>query len=494
MTPERQLAGYAPLLSGDESYRLGLPSLRRRSTALGVASAVACVTAWCLHADVLPGRTGLGPLAFAPRVPWITLLSHWVDWFGSIVLGHSLQTCECSLGVDCYAFTRETPSYLATNCTWADAITQPELRARLHPIIIGTRRCDQYTQYWASILGIQRPSAKGANVSSSVKPYPAARSSRAIALAVPSGAKPDAGWPFVVYYSFMSSDGILKACVWPAMECGANLDMPGGLLDPGLDPLMFDDLYDSSDMNGWHPLQKMLHGFVNTGYAVLVTSMYESDVMSYRANCSTQGKEDDDYDYDLAGCWADGANPDAQYLRIIFEELLAGVLFPGVDLDFSRMGMMGFSVGAHMVSRSINEYPTLRTTLSMKPFPAIKAGVMTGGASYLCYSYWEGIWNVSMTPPANYLPCADLIRGCCPHDQTEARFDDGTYSWDSHPPMLFLETVDDSYADPRGSQYYYDVMAAKSSVLVCNVVATGSRHGLTDILAAPAVNFIRRHV
>merc|ERR1711982_101962 len=110
-----------------------------------------------------------------------------------------------------------------------------------------------------------------------------------------------------------------------------------------------------------------------------------------------------------------------------------------------------------MVSRSINNFPTMRTTVSKQPFPKIKAAIMIAGGSYFCYSYWD-------TPPANFLPCTDPDKaGCCPHNQTEASFDNGLISWEEHPPVLLLQTEHDDFADPQASKFYYDTMSSRAS-------------------------------
>ena len=78
--------------------------------------------------------------------------------------------------------------------------------------------------------------------------------------------------------------------------------------------------------------------------------------------------------------------------RQFIEALLAFMANPqqqGVKFDLHNIHMFGYSAGANMVSRMINEFPSLKYTLDNKTytsFPPIKAAELLAGGSYHCYA------------------------------------------------------------------------------------------------------------
>lgn len=389
----------------------------------------------------------------------------------------TLQVCSCSMEPNCADFLHPGANVIRTmpsGCEWLagppdsadENITEGGTTAL--GTAYRTRRCPQYTQYWTIIQG------PGSNPTNE---YPQQTNMRATAIAVPSGQPPSGGWPFVLQYEFMYPDGDSQG--W-----AGSPDPHGGLLD--LD--MSDFALRMIDIQGRYQMQEAMHGLVNRGYALIMTSMYSNDNMFYNTNfyekCDPNDYED--------GCWNGGSNPDAGYLSVLMEKVKEGTLVPGIMLDYSRMGLMGYSVAAQMVSRSINDFPVMKTFPSQCQFPVIQAAVMIGGGSYFCYA----ADNLDSLPD-NFKPC-NKLNGCCPHNQTEEAFDNGTIPWSDHPPVLLLQTSLDSFADRGASKYYYEVMSRKTRhVQVCRVIAGGVvalRHGLSQLQVMPLVTFVQAYV
>jgi hypothetical protein len=139
-------------------------------------------------------------------------------------------------------------------------------------------------------------------------------------------------------------------------------------------------------------------------------------------------------------CWFKD-NPDQQYLK----------------LDYNNLTLFGYSVGTGAISRYINEFPILKTDPNNFVFPEIKTAVMIAGGSLYCYSKDCGNDpNCGGDPHFKHCPYPNInVRGCCPHDLSEPNYDNGKFSWKNHPSVLLVQSLDDSYADPMASKYYY---------------------------------------
>ena len=86
------------------------------------------------------------------------------------------------------------------------------------------------------------------------------------------------------------------------------------------------------------------------------------------------------------------------------------------------MCLMGYSVGAQMVSRCINEFPIMLTaennTGQTFKFPRIVCCILIAGGSYYCYS--DEVSN----DKEQLKNCVDPnVRGCCPIGITEMNYD-----------------------------------------------------------------------
>ena len=127
----------------------------------------------------------------------------------------------------------------------------------------------------------------------------------------------------------------------------------------------------------------------------------------------------------------------------------------------NECGLMGYSVGAQMVSRCINEFGTS----SIPNSPKVSVACMISGGSLHCYEYCNSDASTERGPkgkickkqPINYEPCwSKTTIGCCPKDLTEPRYDNDIKNYKNHPPVILTQTSIDVFADPRASYNYYE--------------------------------------
>ena len=142
------------------------------------------------------------------------------------------------------------------------------------------------------------------------------------------------------------------------------------------------------------------------------------------------------------------------------------------QLNFNRMAVVGYSIGAQMVSRFFESFHNLKLK-DGSPFPIPLAGIMISGGSMSCY-----------TGDAN----------TCPENTSETSYDMGIIPWSKHPPVLLIQSINDNFA-PHGkdgaSQRYFEQLN-KNNAPVALVTTGGDRHGLCPCGVDPSVNFIKK--
>ena len=304
-------------------------------------------------------------------------------------------------------------------------------------------------------------------------------SGRAVSVAYPTGSPPAGGWPMVYTFDFSTSEGWAQG--WPQLQ--DNNKMIGGIAET---------LYDGSpiiDDESYGCLSYILYKrhIVHAGYALVCMSEIQYDTEMYLP-CSNEVLDNQ--------CWNDGNNKDANALRILFDKIYDGTLINGLKLNTSRFALSGYSVGAQMVSRMINEFPTMKTNNGY-PFPTIKAAIMIGGGSFHCYEFYTG--TTTTPPPWNYLPCDNSSLGCCPVNQTEDNYDQGVIPWDKHPAMMLLQGKNDVNAAWQAVSNYFGVISDKnvpSYMIIGPVIEdiNAGRHGIYDCQIGPTIKFLLSYV
>ena len=320
--------------------------------------------------------------------------------------------------------------------------------------------CTTYKQYWNSVRITNPATGKSKD--------------RHTAIAIPRcGARPQSGWPVVFYFQFMSADG--KSEGW------GKKGTPGGILPFSYIP--------DKDPYGRIPLMNLLVALTVQGYAVVMTSEWARDSYFY-AECNDSNPG--------AICWNDQKNPDLPYMKDILTKMNNGTLVSGEKLDYSKIGVLGYSVGAQMVSRCINDFPLLKLS-NGKPFPKIGAAIMLGGGTMGCYNDSSNLGPCCIEPecPGRCKKTGKVCRSwCCPSGVSEPNYDNGVLPWDTHPPVLLLQTEKDAYADIYAWSKYFDAVSSKSrnKVDLYAVIAGGVRHGLCSSQIDPILNFIKHYI
>ena len=232
--------------------------------------------------------------------------------------------------------------------------------------------------------------------------------------------------------------------------------------------------YENGQLTGFNYLMNLYKKLVNNDIVIIQLSMTEADSYYY-ANCTKE--EQKDYKSNL--CWIVNNNPDLNYLQNLFD-IIKNEKFP-IKLEYSNMGLIGYSVGAQAVSRYINEFPFLKTVKHVS-FPKIKLAVLIAGGSYFCYP--------NDTSGPNFKNCINRNIGCCPDNIIEQNFHDGRLKWSDHPPVLLVQQSNDFFADPNASIFYFNIMS-KNNAPVLRISDNSDTHGINSFSQSNKIlNFI----
>jgi len=301
---------------------------------------------------------------------------------------------------------------------------------------------------------------------------------RSIAVATPTTSKmPSDGWPVVFMFDFMGRDGMAEG--WDQNEATNRL-LVGGVAEQFLNQEFLDD----DELTGLLTSMYYKRYLLSSGFAVVMLG----EGMAYDTEdlfpCNLADSSGDQ-------CWNEGNNPDANALRIVFEKIYSNTLVPSVSFNYDRVAISGYSVGANMCSRMMNEFPLMKTS-SGNPMPKIRGAVLIGGGSYHCYQFMK---DGNLTEePANFKPCHDPANlGCCPTNLVEANYDDGVLNFSDHPPVCLIQAENDAYAPYEASEYYFNVLNSVG-VPVYRVVAKGNRHGIMDSQIPAAIGFLQTYL
>jgi hypothetical protein len=264
--------------------------------------------------------------------------------------------------------------------------------------------------------------------------------------------------PYIIFFSFVE---------WNSYDPTNPITF--GIVNPDKSISCITDNKCDPYNEGWLHLQ--LETFLSAGYAVVMTTLIQYDSYQY-LNCESDNL------YNL--CWNNGINPDAIYLTEMFKQITENTLMNDseiiagksllnnfdptkLQLNKNECGLMGYSVGAQMVSRCINEFGT-----SIPNSPKVSVACMISGGSLHCYEYCNADAKTERGPkgkickkqPSNYEPCwSKTTLGCCPKHLTEPIYDKKHKKhkhYKNHPPVILAQTSIDVFADPRASYNYYE--------------------------------------
>ena len=258
-------------------------------------------------------------------------------------------------------------------------------------------------------------------------------------------------------------------------------------------------------------IMDVMHQTLKNGIKIICIGQFREDSMFY-LDCAWPDAASTTDNIIKNICYNDGDNPDFEIFNLIFDDIHDKRKYLD-DIDYSRIGLWGYSVGAQMVSRCIQSFPGKKTKKE-NPYPAVKYGVMVAGGSYGCYDYKGMYVDPTLDPPQNCLPCkTPQPIGCCPHNYTEAYYGKveytspdgtdypavpGTLDMSNHPAVLLLQSKNDEWADANASKYYYDLVSQGGGKVWKNAYPAtkpktrrGNRHGIYKDQVGPAVRFIK---
>ena len=318
---------------------------------------------------------------------------------------------------------------------------------------------------------------------------------RVVFVATPDGEPPKDGWPCLLFFQFMDKDGVVSNGQYTLRKRDGGIQIDKNF--PTASPL-------------YNNIMDVMHQTLKNKVKIICIGQFRYDSMFYLGCDWTDAASTTDNIIQNI-CYNAGDNPDFEIFNLIFDDIHDKTKYLD-DIDYSRIGLWGYSVGAQMVSRCIQSFPG-KTTKTGRAYPAVKYGVMVAGGSYGCYDY-EGMYvDTKLPPPQNCLPCKEEQPiGCCPHNYTEAYYGeaqytspdgtdykakDGVEDMSAHPPVLLLQSKNDKWADPNASTYYYDLVSQGGGKVWKNdypatdaIIQRGNRHGIYEKQVEPAVRFI----
>jgi len=365
---------------------------------------------------------------------------------------------------------------------------------------------------------------------------------------------PKGGFPFIMYFEFIDKDGCLESY-------GENIGYGGMIHDT---PLI--DSYSGKHFNVLQNMQKVYENCIDNGIGLVIVPEYIYDVRSYM-NCSGLG-----FNYppgstncDNNLCWNDGNNPDMFLINQILFNIKywnnpnASAINPckwspnnnynnssytmkvfgnmkNINFNLSNIGIMGYSVSAHFVSRLIKEWQNLEIwKLIVESHSRLSMAILISGGSYNCYrinankayvnkkneditddelycfpnktdTKLNASYSTDNCPnsiPNNkcfidgldgynysndYNTCGDDCdcgkpvtsgRGCCPFTgNTEY---DGDAPDSGHPPTILLDTQCDAWSDPNATIYYKNAYKDNPNIILLpSTIQSDAVHGLVD--------------
>lgn len=265
--------------------------------------------------------------------------------------------------------------------------------------------------------------------------FTARNNMRLISWALPVGEPPATGWPVVLYFNFQTKP---FRPVDPG-ECKGP-DCAFSRYLPMIQTQLLRSGFAVIALQGWQgqvPGGQFGNGSCSQDPGSFNTWFFSDDPnMSLAGACCEPTCPSDCI---LCNTWWPGA--DAIALQTLIQQMSEGRFG---KIDMNRVSLSGYSAGATLVSRIMNEFP--QSTLSSgASYPQIRASLLLSGGTYECYD-------------ETLVPQCQKVTGCCPEGRSEALYDDGGRPWNLHPATILAQTTNDDGADPDASVYYNDVM------------------------------------
>lgn len=288
---------------------------------------------------------------------------------------------------------------------------------------------------------------------------------------------------------------------------------------------------------GYYVRAQLLKAVIHKGYAVVIVNPWPVKEMGRWddwAFCPTGSTAES-----CGTLWPGESDRERNFLKNFFSSLRDGKFKTGPStdvtmknkIDLNNIFIMGYSSGAQMVSRVINEFaepqnsywlPTTdRQSASFadaKNLLKIKGAIMLSGGSYYTYSGLSDTTpstssnnsclpctygdNLACDPFKNYLyPLGKVFGsgGCSSAKTLEDNYMPGTNNDNpiakNHPPVLLAQSNYDNNADRNASIFYYYLLnyyfPGKGYRISSNNPETG--HHYFPEMVIPTVNFMQKY-
>ena len=291
--------------------------------------------------------------------------------------------------------------------------------------------------------------------------------------------------------------------------------------------------YDNTLKSSYYTIigpQLFFSNLLKNGYAIISLTQCADDTLSYLENTCNSGPLNINNDIyteqnegkcssnsnctSFSNCnsncdifWMTQYGPSSDYIYMInvFKNILNGKIL-GINVKYNEIGLFGWSVGAQMVSRCINEFTNMTDTRKIY-FPNfywpnnINFAIMGAGGSLYCYDK-----NTSCN---NDRP--QIQEGCCPYQPIfptsqnqikilEPIYDKYPILYKNHPLVLGFQSYDDSFADPYATRSYNNILNYNLKLYNIEELAPeplmveGNIHGMTNYYQVNGcINFALLH-
>ena len=452
---------------------------------------------------------------------------------------------ECNHGINPFCAIDKTKK--DDCCIWEENLgcgDDPKLNASTNG---STTKNTKYIKY---IIDFDRiPPNKECSANGFVLDY--TTKTQSVIFITPYTKGPVAGYPFIMYFEFIDKDGCLEVY-------GLNTGYGGMIHQSALQ-----NSESGTHFNVLQNMQKVYENCIDNGIGLVIVPDYLYDVRNYM-NCSGLGyNQPGNIDCNNNLCWNDGHNPDMYLInQILFNiknsqnasntqinpckwspdnnnnnashTMTVKKNMENIHFNIESIGIMGYSVGAHFVSRLIKEWINLKIWEILKVdegMVGLKIAILIAGGSYNCYvtnakdSYVDKNNKPISDPIKNCFPnastskfgygtencpnskadnkcfkdgtmsgynpddnncgyncvCGQAInsgRGCCPNTNT---IYDGDAPIEHHPPTILLDTQCDAWSDPNATLYYKNYYDKQEDVILLPSKISGDVvHGLVD--------------
>ena len=235
---------------------------------------------------------------------------------------------------------------------------------------------------------------------------------------------------------------------------------------------------------GYYQYQEYLHYVLSLGMGIIHLTECECE---YDYGAYISGADSDPTRRGKCSLyWDNENNSTARYLKSVFRDLYCNNFVDNngkqIKFIYDNIGILGYSIGAQLVSRCYNNFPSMTTfpnnTQQTFKFPIIKYGIMIAGGTLNCY--------------------ADKLNpNICPMG-TEPLYDNNEYNMVCHPYTLLLQSDKDSFADPLAAEKYYNSFTKnlqgeyiksnrdyiltfnQNNIIYCHYSINSIIHGLTN--------------